>query len=96
MVREGKHEAADENLKLAKLHLEAYRSVVGEEGQAAVQKLQNEIQELGGKTSRASATKEIRGFWDRVTSWFQRDSGEAHVSTANPSQSVASGNKVGK
>jgi len=86
MAREGKHEAADENLKLARIHLETYRSVLGEAGQDAVQKLQREIQALAGKTGEAGSTEEIRGFWDRVTSWFKSEPGEAHV-TAPDSQS---------
>jgi hypothetical protein len=79
MAREGKHEAADENLKLARLHLETYSSVLGEAGQQAVQKLRNDIQEMAGKTGETGSTAEIRGFWDKVTSWFKAEPGQAQA-----------------
>ncbi len=82
MAREGRHEAADENLRLAKLHLETYRSVLGEKAEGHVQKLQQEIQKLAGKTAEEGATDRIRGFWDRVTSWFTQEAGQAHTTTS--------------
>jgi hypothetical protein len=80
MTREGKHEAADENLRLAKLHLDTYRSVLGKEAKADVEKLQKEIQKLAGKTAETGSTEKIRGFWDRVTSWFSQEAGQARIS----------------
>lgn len=93
MTREGKHEAADENLKLAKLHLETYRSVVGEQGQGKIKELQREIQKLAGRTDEPGASEEIQGFWDRITGWFSNEEGEAHVTTGTASgeQAVAAG-----
>lgn len=96
MVREGKHEAAEENLNLAKLHLETYRSVLGEEASARVKELQDEIEALAGRTAEAGSAKEIRGFWDRVTSWFQDEPGAAHVTTGdseNESRMATSGER---
>ena len=91
MAREGKHEAADENLELARIHLETYRSVVGEAGQDAVQKLQRELQQLAGKTDEAGSTEEIRGFWDRVTGWFKSEPGEAHATAPDSTKKSGDG-----
>lgn len=81
MTREGKHELADENLKLAKIHLETYRSVLGEDGAEEVKKLQEAIQELSGQTEETGSASTIRGFWDRVTGWFVQEPGQAHQTT---------------
>ena len=86
MAREGKHEAADENLRLAKLHLETYRSLLGEQANARVRQLQSDIQALAGKTQEAGAQETMRGFWDRVAGWFRDEPGTARVTTESAGQ----------
>jgi hypothetical protein len=92
MTREGKHEAADENLTLARLHLDTYRAAVGTENHPRIKKLQDEIQAMAGRTGEPGATDEIRGFWDRVTSWFNEEAGQIQVTSGDtPDEKVAAG-----
>ena len=87
MAREGKHEAADENLNLAKMHLETYRSILGDQANARIKALQDEIQALAGRTGEAGADQTLRGFWSRVAGWFRDEPGTARVTTGDSSQS---------
>jgi hypothetical protein len=89
MAEQGREEAAKANLQFAKNFLELYRGLLPQGKSEHVSKLQGEITrlqiEIGGK----DAAKTIRGFWDRVASWFVRESGEARATTseAQPSPS---------
>ncbi len=89
MVREKKYEGAKLNLQTAKLQLEAYRALVGTgPGQSAAD-LENEIQKLAGEVQSPGAADKIRGMWDKVTSWFTRESGQAHSTTNAMSQATS-------
>jgi HSP20 family molecular chaperone IbpA len=84
MVQEKKYEGAKENLQLARLRLETYRSLIGpDEGKAAAD-LEKEIEKVSGDLAKAGSTEKIRGMWDRVTSWFKSEPGQARDTTATP------------
>jgi len=41
-----------------------------------VQQLKDDIKKLSGKLEKTGTADEIRGFWQKVTNWFHRESGE--------------------
>jgi hypothetical protein len=89
MVREKKYDGAKLNLQTAKLQLEAYRALVGTgPGQSAAD-LEEEIQKLSGDVQSPGAADKIRGMWNMVTSWFTRESGQAHTTTNAVSQATS-------
>ncbi len=92
MTRQGRHQAADENLKLAKLQLDTYRTLVGQDDHPKIKKLQDEIERMAGRTDQPGASEEIRGFWNRVTSWFKREPGQAYANSAATRSELTAGN----
>jgi hypothetical protein len=88
MVREKKYEGAKANLVTAKLQLEAYRALVGEDAGLTVADLEKDIQNLSGELQTPGAADQIRGMWNQVTGWFKPESGQAHQTTTT--NSVAS------
>ena len=88
MVREKKYEGAKANLQLAKLQLEAYRTLVDDAAGNSVAEMEKEIQKLSGDLQSPGAAEKISGMWDKATSWFKRVSGQAHqTSTSAPTDS---------
>ena len=88
MVREKKYEGAKANLQLAKLQLEAYRTLMGDAAGKPVADMEKEIQKLSGELQSPGAADKIRGIWDRATAWFKRESGQAHqTGTASSTES---------
>jgi len=73
MVEQGREAAAKANLQLAKNHLELYSGLLEKGKSEHVTKLQKEITKLQSEIGRKDAAESIRGFWDRVASWFVRD-----------------------
>jgi hypothetical protein len=84
MVEQGREQAAKANLQLAKNHLELYRGLLAKGKSEHVSMLQGEISKLQGEIGRKDAAESIRGFWDRVTSWFIREPGEAQTTSSKP------------
>ena len=80
-VRDGKFEGANANLQLARVQLEAYRTLVGEAAGQSVTQLDQEINGLQQKIREPGATDKIRGFWNRVTGWFNVEPGTVHQTT---------------
>jgi hypothetical protein len=79
MVEEGKHEAAQDNLRLAQIQLGTYRALLGKEAAKAVKALEDDITALMTKTEEKDAAAKIREFWERAISWFREEPGQAHV-----------------
>jgi hypothetical protein len=90
MSEEGREEAAKANLQVAKNYLEFYRGLLPSGKSEHVSKLQEEITKLQSEIGRKGAASSIRGYWDRVASWFVRKSGEMRATTANPDASASS------
>lgn len=91
MVKEKKYEAAQANLQTAKLQLEAYRAVMDANSGQPVTDLENDIQRLSAEIQNPGAADKIGTMWDKVTSWFQRESGQAHQTGAATPGPVKSG-----
>jgi hypothetical protein len=85
-VREKKYEGAKVNLQLAKLGLETYRTLVGEEAGKSVVELQNDIQKLSGELQKPESEGKIRGMWEKVAGWFKRESGQAVTTQPSPAK----------
>jgi hypothetical protein len=77
MVKEKKYEGAKANLQLARLRLEAYRALVGTGEGKAVGDLEKEIEKVSGELEKPGVSDRIRGMWDKATSWFKREPGQA-------------------
>ena len=82
MAEQGREEAAKANLQLAKKLLELYRGLLPQGKSEHVTKLQGEITKLQTEIGGKDAAKTIRGFWDRVASWFVRQPGESRATTS--------------
>jgi hypothetical protein len=93
MVEQGRKEAAKANLQIAKNRLELYRGLLAEGKSEHVRELQDEISKLQSEISRKDAAETIRGFWDRVASWFVRQPGEMEVTTTEPESSKPASNE---
>lgn len=78
MVQEKKYEGAKENLQLAKMRLETYRVLLGTRDTKPAAELDKEIEKISGELEKPGVTEKIRGMWDKATSWFKRESGQAH------------------
>jgi hypothetical protein len=78
MVEEGKHEAAQDNLRLAQIRLGTYRALLGKDAGKAAKQLEDDIVALMPKTEEKGAAGKIRAFWERVVSWFRQEPGQAH------------------
>jgi YfdX protein len=83
MVREKKYEGARANLQVAKLRLEAYRGLIGASDAKPVADLENEIEKISAEIEKPGVTDKIRGTWDKATSWFKREAGQARDTTAS-------------
>ncbi len=79
MVEEGKHEAANENLKHAQIQLALYRAATGKEAAKAAKQLEDEIAALKPRIKDKGVTEKIRQFWERAVSWIQEAPGQSHV-----------------
>lgn len=84
MINENKMEGAEENLEVAKIHLEEYRSLAGPARKDEVDKIQKDIGRLFGKLEKEGAESTVRDLWHRVTGWLTQKSGQTHQ-TAAPS-----------
>ena len=91
MVQDKKYEAAQANLQTAKLQLEAYRAVVGASSGQSVADLEKDLQKLSGEIQNPGAAAKIGTMWDKVSSWFQRESGQAHQTSTGGAGSAKSG-----
>jgi hypothetical protein len=100
MVEEGKNEAARDNLRLAQIQLGTYRALLGKDAGKAAKELEDEITALMAKTEWNEAAGKIRGFWERVVSWFRQEPGQAHIvekdSGSEAKETEASGEKPGE
>lgn len=79
-MREGKYDGAKANLQLARVQLDAYRTLLGDAFGKDARELDREIGALQEKTREPGAADKIRGFWDRVTGWFKQEPGTAQSS----------------
>ncbi len=81
MVQDGNTEAAQENLKLAQIHLGMYRELMGKDAAAVkeVKQLEDDIAALMPKTQVKETAGIIRGFWERAVKLFHQEPGQAHV-----------------
>jgi hypothetical protein len=77
MVQEKKYEGAKTNLQSAKLRLEAYRGLVGSAEAAPAAELEKEIEKLSSEIEKPGGAEKIRGMWNKATSWFKREPGQA-------------------
>ncbi len=77
MVQEQKYDGAKANLQAAKLRLEAYRGLVGGTQASAVGNLEKEIEKISSELGKPGVADQIRGMWDKATSWFKRENGQA-------------------
>jgi hypothetical protein len=82
MVQEKKFEGAKANLQLAKLRLEAYRGLVGTAEAKPAAELEKEIEKVSGELEKPGVADRIRGMWDKATSWFKREAGQAYDTSA--------------
>ena len=80
MVQEKKYDGAKVNLQAAKLRLEAYRGLVGADEAKPAADLEKEIEKVSGEIEKPGVSDRIRGMWDKATSWFKREAGQAHES----------------
>jgi len=80
MVEQERYQAARENLALARDQLDLYASLEAVETHGEVAQLREEITRLMKDIERDDGAETIRGFWDRVTSWFTREPGETRSS----------------
>ena len=80
MVQEKKYDGAKANLQAAKLRLEAYRGLVGANEAKPAADLEKEIEKVSGEIEKPGVSDRIRGMWDKATSWFKRETGQAHES----------------
>lgn len=94
LVREHQYEGAKANLQSAKLQLDAYRTLVGDTAGRLPSDLEKEIQRLSEELQKPEAADEIRGMWDRVTSWFKSEPGQARQVT-NELQGTNAQNRPG-
>jgi len=85
-VQEKKYDGAKANLQLAKLGLDTYRTLIGEEAGKAVVELQTDIQKLSGELHKPEAAGKIRGMWDKVAGWFKHESGQAVQTSPTPTK----------
>ena len=78
MVAEGNHDAARENLTLAKIQLETYRELLGQNNQDGhvIQQLENDISGLINKTREKGATAKIREYWEKTVNLFHKEPGQ--------------------
>ena len=77
MVQEKKYDGAKANLQAAKLRLEAYRGLVGADEAKLATDLEKEIERVSGEIEKPGVAARIRGMWDKATSWFKEEAGEA-------------------
>jgi hypothetical protein len=77
MVQEKKYDGAKANLQAAKLRLETYRGLVGANEAKPAADLEKEIEKVSGEIEKPGVADKIRGMWDKATSWFTRESGQA-------------------
>jgi hypothetical protein len=78
MVNEKKYEGAESNLRLARVHLETYKTVTDESRGKEVDKLQKDIDRLFGTLEKADSESKVRELWTRVTNWFSVETGQSH------------------
>lgn len=79
MSEQGRDEAARANLQQANNYLELYGGLIANGASEEVRKLQDEISRLQADIGRTDASETIRGFWNRVASWFSAKPGEMRV-----------------
>jgi hypothetical protein len=80
MVEEGKHEAAQDNLRLAQIQLGTYRALLeDEEAKKIVKQLEDDITKLTTKIEEKGAASKIRKFWERAVNLFSKETGQAHT-----------------
>jgi hypothetical protein len=77
MVQEKKYDGAKANLLEAKLRLETYRGLVGAAEAKPAADLEKEIEKVSGEIEKPGVADRIRGMWDKATSWFKKESGQA-------------------
>jgi len=83
MVQEKKYDGAKANLQVAKLRLETYRGLIGADEAKPVAELEKEIARVSGEIEKPGIQGRIRGMWSKATSWFTRESGQAHETVSS-------------
>jgi hypothetical protein len=94
MVEEGKHDAAEDNLRIAQIQLGTYRALLGKQAAKVVKQLEDDIATLMPKIKQKEAASNIRGFWERATSWFREEPGQAHVVEDNSDEGAKKASKT--
>lgn len=98
MVQEKKYEGAKVNLQLAKLRLETYRGLVGTDAAKSVAELEKEIEKVSAELSKPGVAGQVRGMWEKATSWFKRESGQAKETAvakeSGPAKETAQGKET--
>ena len=79
MAENERFEAAKANLTLARNHLELYRGLIGKSSNEQVKKLDAEMAKVMMEIENPGASEKIGGFWNRLTGWFKKESGEART-----------------
>ncbi len=82
MARERKFEGAKANLQLAKVGLETYRGLAGAEAGKSITDLQKEVEKVSGELQSPGVADKIRSMWEKATSWFTRETGQAQQTPA--------------
>lgn len=90
MVQEKKYEGAKANLQLAKLRLETYRGLIGVAESKPAAALEKEIEKLTNELEKPGVAEKIRGMWDKATSWFKSESGQARETAPAEKQEAKS------
>jgi len=96
MVEEGKHEVAQDNLRLAQVQLGMYRAALGKDDSKVIKQLEDDIAALMPKTEEIGAAGKIRNFWERAVNWFRDEPGQAHVVDNNSGGETEQVQKVKK
>lgn len=86
MVNEKKYEAAETNLRLARVHLDTYSALVSTARKKEIVEVQQDVDKLFGKLEKQGAESSVRDLWSRVTAWFGQETGQTRQTTTTQNE----------